>query len=184
VVGDGDGRIGNGQGKAKEVAGRRAEGMEQARRNMVKVRLKKGTLHHAVEGKHGLDAAFAHAAGVGLYRRSTPAARMRAVFEVVGVTNILAKVPRPDQPVQRRARDAARSAAGHGARPTSPQARNDGRSDHGGVTDGRDEEDQVDAGQGRLPVPSRATMTRWRGLCLKLTNQHGRGHADTPSNAP
>src|SRR5213593_1305561 len=53
VVGDGDGRVGMGKGKAKEVPVSVTKAMEQARRKMVKVRLKKGTLHHAVEGKHG-----------------------------------------------------------------------------------------------------------------------------------
>ena len=53
VVGDGDGRVGMGKGKAKEVPVAVQKAMEQARRKMVKVRLKKGTLHHAVEGRHG-----------------------------------------------------------------------------------------------------------------------------------
>src|SRR5207237_10242736 len=53
VVGDGDGRVGMGKGKAKEVPVAVQKAMEQARRKMVKVRLKKGTLHHAVTGKHG-----------------------------------------------------------------------------------------------------------------------------------
>src|SRR5437870_11236654 len=53
VVGDGDGRVGMGKGKAKVVPVAVQKAMEQARRKMVKVRLKKGTLHHAVTGKHG-----------------------------------------------------------------------------------------------------------------------------------
>src|SRR6185295_17000918 len=53
VVGDGDGRIGMGKGKAKEVPVAVQKAMEEARRNLRKVRLKKGTLHHAVEGRHG-----------------------------------------------------------------------------------------------------------------------------------
>src|SRR6266571_7514919 len=53
VVGDGDGRVGMGKGKAKEVPVAVQKAMEQARRKMVKVRLKKGTLHHAVVGQHG-----------------------------------------------------------------------------------------------------------------------------------
>ena len=57
---------------------------------MIKVRLKNGTLHHAVEGRHGATQACSCS------RRptvpaSSPAAPMRAVFEVVGVTNVLAK---------------------------------------------------------------------------------------------
>ena len=53
VVGDGDGRVGMGKGKAKEVPVAVQKAMEEARRNLRKVRLKKGTLHHAVVGRHG-----------------------------------------------------------------------------------------------------------------------------------
>ena len=53
VVGDGDGRIGMGKGKAKEVPVAVQKAMEAARRNMVKVSLKNGTIHHVVEGEHG-----------------------------------------------------------------------------------------------------------------------------------
>ena len=56
VVGDGDGRVGMGKGKAKEVPVAVQKAMEQARRKMVKVRLKNGTLHHAVIGRHGATA--------------------------------------------------------------------------------------------------------------------------------
>ena len=89
VVGDGDGRIGMGKGKAKEVPVAVQKAMEQARRNMVKVRLKKGTLHHAVEGKHGSTRVHMQPAsdGTGIIAGGA----MRAVFEVVGVTNVLAK---------------------------------------------------------------------------------------------
>jgi len=51
VVGDGDGRIGMGKGKAKEVPVAVQKAMEQARRNMFKVPLKNGTLQHEVHGK-------------------------------------------------------------------------------------------------------------------------------------
>src|SRR6187401_3759938 len=53
VVGDGDGRIGMGKGKAKEVPVAVQKAMEQARRNMVKIALKSGTIHHDVRGEHG-----------------------------------------------------------------------------------------------------------------------------------
>src|SRR2546426_6195580 len=53
VVGDGDGRIGMGKGKSKEVPVAVQKAMEEARRNMVKVTLKNGTLQHTVSGKHG-----------------------------------------------------------------------------------------------------------------------------------
>src|SRR4026209_3055272 len=58
VVGDGDGRIGMGKGKAKEVPVAVQKAMEEARRKMVKVRLKSGTLHHPVEGRHGATKVF------------------------------------------------------------------------------------------------------------------------------
>src|SRR5438876_9140933 len=58
VVGDGDGRVGIGKGKAKEVPVAVQKAMEEARRRMVKVRLKNGTLHHAVEGRHGATKVF------------------------------------------------------------------------------------------------------------------------------
>ena len=53
VVGDGDGRIGMGKGKSKEVPVAVQKAMDQARRNMIKVPLKNGTIHHEVIGKHG-----------------------------------------------------------------------------------------------------------------------------------
>ena len=58
VVGDGDGRVGMGKGKAKEVPVAVQKAMEEARRNMKKMRLKSGTLHHAVEGRHGATKVF------------------------------------------------------------------------------------------------------------------------------
>ena len=48
VVGDGDGRIGMGKGKAREVPVAVQKAMDQARRNMIKIKLKNGTLHHQV----------------------------------------------------------------------------------------------------------------------------------------
>src|ERR1700757_1090543 len=53
VVGDGDGGIGMGKGKAREVPVAVQKAMEEARRRMVKVSLKEGTLHHSVIGRHG-----------------------------------------------------------------------------------------------------------------------------------
>ena len=89
VVGDGDGRIGMGKGKSREVPVAVQKAMEEARRKMVKVSLKKGTLHHAVEGRHGATKVFMQPAadGTGVIAGGP----MRAVFEVVGVTNVLAK---------------------------------------------------------------------------------------------
>jgi small subunit ribosomal protein S5 len=89
VVGDGNGAVGMGKGKAKEVPVAVQKAMESARRKMVKVSLKNGTLHHAVEGRHGATKVFMQPAadGTGIIAGGP----MRAVFEVVGVTNVLAK---------------------------------------------------------------------------------------------
>ena len=89
VVGDGDGRIGMGKGKAREVPVAVQKAMEQARRNMVKVSLKNGTIHHKVVGEHGAAKVLMAPAkqGDGIIAGGP----MRAVFEVMGVTDIVAK---------------------------------------------------------------------------------------------
>src|SRR5512141_1792337 len=53
VVGDGDGGIGMGKGKAREVPVAVQKAMDEARRKMIRVNLKGGTLHHPVIGRHG-----------------------------------------------------------------------------------------------------------------------------------
>jgi small subunit ribosomal protein S5 len=53
VVGDGDGRVGMGKGKSKEVPAAVQKAMEECRRNLMKVALKNGTIHHSVKGHHG-----------------------------------------------------------------------------------------------------------------------------------
>ncbi len=89
VVGDGDGRIGMGKGKSREVPVAVQKAMDDARRKMVKIHLKNGTLHHSVIGQHGAAKVFMQPAadGTGIIAGGA----MRAVFEVVGVTNVLAK---------------------------------------------------------------------------------------------
>ncbi|MBZ0093162.1 MAG: 30S ribosomal protein S5 [Burkholderiales bacterium] len=89
VVGDGDGSIGMGKGKAREVPVAVQKAMDEARRNMVKVSLKNGTLHHAVVGSHGAAKVYMQPAseGTGIIAGGP----MRAVFEVMGVHNVLAK---------------------------------------------------------------------------------------------
>lgn len=89
VVGDGDGRVGMGKGKAKEVPVSVQKAMESARRDMVKVSLKNGTIHHRVEGQHGAARVLMMPApaGTGIIAGGP----MRAVFEVLGVTDIVAK---------------------------------------------------------------------------------------------
>jgi len=89
VVGDGDGGIGMGKGKAREVPVAVQKAMEEARRRMVKVSLKEGTLYHAVIGRHGAAKVLIQPAsdGTGIIAGGP----MRAVFEVMGVQNVLAK---------------------------------------------------------------------------------------------
>ncbi|MCL2074937.1 MAG: 30S ribosomal protein S5 [Betaproteobacteria bacterium] len=89
VVGDGDGRVGMGKGKSREVPVAVQKAMEEARRRMFKVSLKSGTLHHTVTGKHGATKVMIQPApdGTGIIAGGA----MRAVFEVVGITNVVAK---------------------------------------------------------------------------------------------
>jgi small subunit ribosomal protein S5 len=89
VVGDGDGRVGMGKGKAREVPVAVQKAMEAARRNMVKVALKNGSVHHNLTGEHGASRVLLAPApaGAGIIAGGP----MRAVFEVMGVTDIVAK---------------------------------------------------------------------------------------------
>ena len=89
VVGDGDGGIGMGKGKSREVPVAVQKAMEEARRKMVKISLKSGTLQHAVIGEHGASRVLMQpaSAGTGIIAGGP----MRAVFEVMGLTDVLAK---------------------------------------------------------------------------------------------
>jgi small subunit ribosomal protein S5 len=89
VVGDGDGGIGMGKGKAREVPVAIQKAMEEARRKLFKVSLRDGTLQHAVVGVHGAAKVFMQPAseGTGIIAGGP----MRAIFEVMGVSDILAK---------------------------------------------------------------------------------------------
>jgi len=89
VVGDGDGRVGMGKGKSKEVPVAVQKAMDEARRNLAKISLKNGTLHHTVIGKHGAAKVLMQPAseGTGIIAGGA----MRAVFEAVGVRDVLAK---------------------------------------------------------------------------------------------
>jgi small subunit ribosomal protein S5 len=89
VVGDGDGGIGMGKGKSREVPVAAQKAMDEARRNMAKVSLKNGSVHHTVMGRHGATTVMIQPApeGTGIIAGGA----MRAVFEVVGVTNVVAK---------------------------------------------------------------------------------------------
>jgi len=97
VVGDGKGRIGIGRGKAGEVPVAIQKAVENARKNMRHVVLKGDTLHHQVTGKHGATRVFMKPAseGTGIIAGGA----MRAVFEVLGVKNVLAKIGGSSNPV-------------------------------------------------------------------------------------
>ena len=89
VVGDGNGRVGFGYGKAREVPVAIQKAMQQARKNLVNVPLRNSTLHFAIVGRHGTSKVFMQPAadGTGVIAGGS----MRAVFECAGVRNVLAK---------------------------------------------------------------------------------------------
>ena len=89
VVGDGEGKVGFGYGKAREVPVAIQKSMEKARRNMIQVSLKDGTLWHAVKASHSGSKIYMQPAseGTGIIAGGA----MRAVLETVGVHNVLAK---------------------------------------------------------------------------------------------
>ena len=90
VVGDGRGRVGYGMGKAREVPEAIRKATEKAKRNMVRIPLREGrTLHHDIRGRYGAGRVFLRAApsGTGIIAGGP----MRAVFETMGVQDIVAK---------------------------------------------------------------------------------------------
>lgn len=89
VVGNGDGSVGMGKGKSREVPVAVQKAMDEARRKMIKVSLKNGTLQHSVIGRHGAAKVYMQPAseGTGIIAGGP----MRAIFEVMGVHDILAK---------------------------------------------------------------------------------------------
>ena len=89
VVGDGKGRIGYGLGKALEVPNAIQKAMEQARKNMVYIQLKGATVYHEITLRHGATRVYIGPAAEGTGVIAGGA--MRAVFEVLGVQDILAK---------------------------------------------------------------------------------------------
>jgi len=97
VVGDGNGRIGVGRGKALEVPVAIQKAMENARRNLVRVDLNGTTLFHAIKSEHGASKVVMLPAsdGTGIIAGGA----MRSVFEVLGVQNVLAKCIGSSNPV-------------------------------------------------------------------------------------
>ena len=90
IVGDGKGRVGHGHAKAREVPEAIKKATEQAKRKMIRVPLREGrTLHHDIKGRHGAGKVFLRSApqGTGIIAGGP----MRAVFEAVGIQDIVAK---------------------------------------------------------------------------------------------
>lgn len=97
VVGDGNGRVGFGRGKAREVPVAIQKAMEQARRNMVDVQLNGHTLQYPVKAAHGSAKVYMQPASEGTGVIAGGA--MRAVLELAGVHNVLAKCYGSTNPV-------------------------------------------------------------------------------------
>jgi small subunit ribosomal protein S5 len=97
VVGDGDGRIGFGYGKAREVPVAIQKAMDAARKNMKTISLKDATLQYPINARHGAARVYMQPAseGTGIIAGGA----MRAVFEVVGIHNVLAKCIGSSNPI-------------------------------------------------------------------------------------
>jgi len=97
VVGDGNGKVGFGRGKAREVSIAIKKATENARRNMYLIKLRGNTLHHPIKSSHGACKIIMLPAseGTGIIAGNA----MRAVFEVMGVENVLAKTIGSSNPV-------------------------------------------------------------------------------------
>src|SRR6478736_871812 len=97
VVGDGNGKVGFGYGKAREVPVAIQKSMEYARKSFINVDLNNGTLWHAVKSGHGAARVFMQPASEGTGVIAGGA--MRAVLEAVGVKNVLAKAVGSRNPI-------------------------------------------------------------------------------------
>lgn len=89
VAGDGNGRVGMGTGKSREVPASVQKAMDRARRNMINVSLNNGTVFHEVVGHHGASRVLLMPAveGTGIIAGGP----MRAIMDCLGVRNVLAK---------------------------------------------------------------------------------------------
>jgi small subunit ribosomal protein S5 len=97
VVGDGKGRIGLGSGKAREVSVAIQKAMENARKSIIHIELNGATLQHKIVASHGASKVFMQPAskGTGIIAGGA----MRAVFEVLGVHDVLAKTIGSSTPI-------------------------------------------------------------------------------------
>ena len=89
VVGDGDGTVGYGLGKARDVSESIAKAVDDAKKNLIKIPMHKGTIPHEQKGKYGAGKVLIKPAadGTGVIAGGA----MRAVLEIAGVQNVLAK---------------------------------------------------------------------------------------------
>ena len=97
VVGDGNGRVGFGRGKAREVPAAIQKAMEAARRNMINVDLDGTTIQYPIKARHGASKVYMQPASEGTGVIAGGA--MRAVLEMAGVHNVLAKCYGSTNPV-------------------------------------------------------------------------------------
>lgn len=97
VVGDGNGKVGFGRGKAREVPQAIQKAMESARRNMITVDLKGTTIQYPTKANHGASKVYMQPASEGTGVIAGGA--MRAVLEIAGVQNVLAKCYGSTNPV-------------------------------------------------------------------------------------
>lgn len=97
VIGNGNGRVGIGRGKAREVPEAIRKAMENARRNLIEIPMNGKTLHHTIISTHGASKVFMKPASEGTGVIAGGA--MRALFEVAGIQNILAKCYGSTNPV-------------------------------------------------------------------------------------
>lgn len=97
VVGDGNGKVGFGYGKAREVPLAIQKAMEKARRDMKRISLNHGTLWHPVKSSHSGSRVYMQPASEGTGVIAGGA--MRAVFEAVGIQNVLAKSVGSNNPI-------------------------------------------------------------------------------------
>lgn len=97
VVGDGNGRVGFGRGKAREVPLAIQKAMEAARRNMISVDLNGNTIQYPIKAQHGASKVYMQPASEGTGVIAGGA--MRAVLEIAGVQNVLAKCYGSTNPV-------------------------------------------------------------------------------------
>jgi len=97
VVGDGNGKVGFGRGKAREVPVAIQKAMEAARRNMIQVELDDGTIQYPIKASHGASKVYMQPASEGTGVIAGGA--IRAVLEIAGVHNVLAKCYGSTKPV-------------------------------------------------------------------------------------